>query len=403
MYREKSQRLNDIRYDIRGPIYMKALEMEAQGQAIIPLNIGNPAAFGLEVPDIIQNNLKESLGKSGGYTHQLGNIKAREAVATYATNWQIEGLSPQQIAIGNGVSELILMSMQALLNAGDEVLVPAPDYPLWTAAVGLAGGKAVHYHCDEKNGWQPDLDDIERKISSKTKALVIINPNNPTGSVYNIGCLQSMVDLAQKHDLVVCSDEIYDHVYFDEGSHTACAALSTNGLFLTYGGLSKNHFAAGYRAGWMIMSGDTEKAAGFWEGINLLASMRLCSNALAQSVIPIALQHFGEIKKSVSPGGRLYEQKTYAVERINSIEGLQCNPPKGAMYVFPSFEKNRFDFQSDEDFVLKYLTERNVLLVPGTGFNHTDDHHFRLVFLADKEVLSSAFDLLESFLIDHKR
>ncbi len=403
MYWEKSQRLNDIRYDIRGPIYSKALEMEASGQSIIPLNIGNPAAFGLEVPKIIQNELIESLGESGGYTHQLGNIQAREAVAAYATTHKIADISARHIVIGNGVSELIMMSMQALLNAGDEVLVPAPDYPLWTAAVGLAGGKAVHYLCDEKNGWQPDLDDIERKISPKTRALVIINPNNPTGAVYDVECLQSMVDLAQKHHLVVCSDEIYDHVYFNEGSHTACAALGNEGLFLTYGGISKNHFAAGYRAGWMIMSGDTEKATGFWEGINLLASMRLCSNALAQAVIPVALQHFGEIKKSVSPGGRLYEQKTYAVERINSIEGLQCIVPKGAMYVFPSFDKNRFDFQSDEDFVLRYLIEQSVLLVPGTGFNHTDDFHFRLVFLADKEVLSRAFDLLENFLFDHRR
>lgn len=403
MHWEKSQRLNDIRYDIRGPIYMKALEMEAKGQTIIPLNIGNPAAFGLKVPEVVQQALAESLPLSGGYTHQLGHINAREAVAAYATKMHISGVSAEHIVIGNGVSELILMSMQALLNSGDEVLVPSPDYPLWTAAVGLAGGTAVHYNCDEQNGWEPDLIDLETKITTKTRALVIINPNNPTGAVYSESCLRSMVALAEKNNLVVCSDEIYDHVYFDEGSHLPSASVAADTLFLTYGGLSKNHFAAGYRAGWMIMSGNTRKATAFWEGINLLASMRLCSNAPAQSVIPVALQHFGDIKNSVGPGGRLYEQKNYVVNRINAIEGLQCSPPKGAMYVFPSFDKTRFTFPSDEAFVLQYLAEKEVLLVPGKGFNHTDDCHFRLVFLAELEVLHQALDRMESFLMEHKR
>lgn len=400
---EKSQRLNDIRYDIRGPIYMKALEMEALGQAIIPLNIGNPAAFGLEVPPILQEALKNTLPTAGGYTHQLGHLVAREAVAEYAAKMKIAHVTPKEVVIGNGVSELILMSMQALLNAGDEVLIPSPDYPLWTAAVGLAGGVAVHYKCDEQKEWEPDLEDLASKITPKTKALVIINPNNPTGAVYGDPCLKSMVALAAKHNLVICSDEIYDHVYFEERTHTACASISADTLFLTYGGLSKNHFAAGYRAGWMIMSGDIHRASGFWEGMNLLASMRLCSNAPAQSVIPLALQSFEEISKSVSPGGRLYEQRNYVVNRINRIEGLSCTTPKGAMYVFPCFDKERFDFPSDETFVLQFLAEKGVLLVPGKGFNFMDDCHIRLVFLAEMQVLKTALDRLETFLNDHRR
>ncbi len=402
MHWQGSQRLDNIHYDIRGPIYLKALEMEASGQKIIPLNIGNPAAFGLEVPEVLRDELKKSISQSGGYTHQLGNRAAREAIAEYAALNRIKNVNEEQVMVGNGVSELILMTMQALLNPGDEVLIPAPDYPLWTAAVNLAGGVAVHYTCEEENGWQPDMIAVRNQITPRTKALVVINPNNPTGAVYSTSCLQQLVNLAEEHQLVLCSDEIYDHVLFDNRMHVPCASLGENTLFLTYGGISKNHFAAGYRAGWMIMSGKTHHATGFMDGIQLLASMRLCSNALAQSIIPAALQHFDDIKQSVNPGGRLYEQKNAVLQRIQNIEGLQCSVPGGAMYVFPSFLKEAYRFQHDQDFVYRLLLQKQVLLVPGRGFNHVDDFHFRLVFLAQPDVLNNAFERIEELLFEYR-
>ena len=402
MHWQGSQRLDNIHYDIRGPIYLKALEMEASGQKIIPLNIGNPAAFGLEVPEALKDELKKSIPQAGGYTHQLGNKAAREAIAAYAALNRIKDVNEEQVVVGNGVSELILMSMQALLNPGDEVLIPAPDYPLWTAAVNLAGGVAVHYPCDEENGWQPDISTIRKQISHRTKALVVINPNNPTGAVYSLSCLTQLVSLAEEYQLVLCSDEIYDHVLFDDRTHVPCASLGENTLFLTYGGISKNHFAAGYRAGWMIISGKTHHATGFMEGIQLLASMRLCSNALAQTIIPEALHHFDDIKQSVSPGGRLYEQKNAVLHRIHNIKGLQCSVPGGAMYVFPSFLKEAYRFENDQDFVYQLLLQKQVLLVPGRGFNHVDDLHFRLVFLAQLDVLNNAFDRIEELLYENR-
>ena len=398
MHWQSSQRLEYVHYDIRGPIYLKALEMEAAGHEIIPLNIGNPAAFGLEVPVELREELAKAITRSGGYTHQLGNKNAREAIVQYANQMGIWDADLNHVVIGNGVSELILMSMQALLNPGDEVLVPAPDYPLWTAAINLAGGVAVHYPCIEENGWQPDLDQIRKKINTRTKALVVINPNNPTGAVYSLDCLNQLVAIAEEFKLVLCSDEIYDHVLFDERKHVSCASLGTQTLFLTYGGISKNHFAAGYRAGWLIMSGLKKEASDFMDGLQLLASMRLCSNALAQAAIPVALQNFEQIRNAVRPGGRLFEQKNMVVERLNSMQGLSCAVPGGAMYVFPSVDKKVFRFINDQDFVLQLLVKKNVLLVPGKGFNHHDDHHFRLVFLAPISQLDEALDRIQELL-----
>jgi alanine-synthesizing transaminase len=402
MHWQSSQRLDQVHYDIRGPIYLKALEMEAAGQKIIPLNIGNPAAFGLEVPQALREALTKSIDHAGGYTHQLGNINAREAITQYASQMGILGTDINHVVIGNGVSELILMSMQALLDAGDEVLVPAPDYPLWTAAINLAGGVAVHYPCIEENGWQPDPDEIRKKINKRTKALVVINPNNPTGAVYSLECLNQLVAIAEEFKLVLCSDEIYDHVLFDERKHVSCASLGSQTLFLTYGGISKNHYAAGYRAGWLILSGRKQEASGFMDGLQLLASMRLCSNALAQAAIPVALQNFEQIGIAVRPGGRLFEQKNKVVQRINAMRGLSCTDPGGAMYVFPSYDKDLFRFENDQDFVLQLLVKKHVLLVPGKGFNHHDDQHFRLVFLAGLSQLDDALDRMQELLYENR-
>lgn len=399
----KSNRLNSLSYAIRGPIFDKAHEMQLAGQSIINLNIGNPAPFGLYAPDEIVHDIILNIQEAQGYSHHLGIFPARKAVMHYTQQIGIPDVTIDDVFIGNGVSELIVMTLQALLNDDDEVLIPSPDYPLWTTAVSLAGGKPVHYICEEENDWVPDIKDIKSKISARTKAIVVISPNNPTGAVYPRHILQSIADLAAEKNLMVMSDEIYDKILFDGNTHTPIASLNNDVFYLTYGGLSKNWRATGFRSGWVILSGAKQKAASYIEGLTLLASMRLCANVPAQYAIQTALGGYQSINDLVSPKGRIYRQGMLCYERINAIPGLSCSRPKGALYVFPKIDLRQFSFFDDNDFVYKLLTEQKVLLVPGSGFNHADKAHFRMVFLADTEILNTAIDRMETLLNEYRR
>ncbi len=397
----KSERLANLSYAIRGPIYDKALELEKQGHSVLKLNIGNPAPFGFDVPEGVMETLKEQLKKAEGYSHHLGVMEVRETICDHYTQKGFTGIRPEEIFVGNGVSELIILCMQALLNPGDEVLVPAPDYPLWTAAVGFGGGKAVHYVCDEADDWNPDVEDMEKKITPRTKALVIINPNNPTGAVYKKEVLQRIVHLAEKHNLVLFSDEIYDKVLYDGLEHIPVATLSDNVHCMTFGGLSKNYFACGFRGGWVIPSG--KKSKSFLEGMNLLASMRLCANVPTQYAIPAALRDDTVIREMVAPGGRLYEQKELVYQKMSAIDGVSCVKPKGSMYMFPRIDLSRFAIEDDVAFTFDLLTEQKVLVVAGTGFNFIDKEHFRIVFLPDYTTLSDATDRIAEFLESRRK
>jgi alanine-synthesizing transaminase len=399
---KKSQRLENIKYAIRGPVFEKAHAMQNAGIDIINLNIGNPAPFGFNVPDEMVQDIIANIKRAQGYVHHLGIFSARKAVMQYCQQIGINNVEIEDVYIGNGVSELIVMSMQALLNTDDEVLVPSPDYPLWTTAVNLAGGHAVLYKCDENNGWNPDIADIASKITPKTKAIVIINPNNPTGAVYTKEVLNGIRLLAEKNNLILFADEIYDKILYDGIQHIPLASLGKDTLYVTMGGLSKNYRAAGYRAGWLILSGAKHRASSFIDGLTLLASVRLCSNVMAQYAIQTALGGYQSINDLVSKKGRLYKQRNYVYERFSNIKGVTCTKPEGALYVFPSIDLSQFDFEDDEDFVLKLLVEKHVLLVAGSGFNHTDNHHFRLVFLADVDTLEIAIDRIEVFLDEHR-
>lgn len=399
----KSDRLNNLTYAIRGPIFDKAHEMQMSGQNIINLNIGNPAPFGLYVPDEIVHDMILNIQDAQGYSHHLGIFSARKAVMHYTQELGIPNVTIDDVFIGNGVSELIVMTLQAMLNEGDEVLIPSPDYPLWTTAVSLAGGKPVHYICDEANDWNPDLKDIESKVSSRTKAIVVISPNNPTGAVYPKIILQKIADLAASHGITVMSDEIYDKILFDGNIHTPIASLNDDVFFMTFGGLSKNYRATGFRAGWVIMSGAKHRATSYIEGLTLLASMRLCANVPAQYGIQTALGGYQSIQDLVAPKGRIYRQGMLTSDRINAIPGLSCMKPKGALYVFPKIDLSQYNFADDNDFVYKLLTEHKVLLVPGSGFNHRDKAHFRIVFLADTDILNTAIDRIESLLKEYKK
>jgi alanine-synthesizing transaminase len=396
----KSERLNNLSYAIRGPIYDKALQMEKEGHTILKLNIGNPAPFGFEVPQVMKEAMRQQLDHAEGYSHHLGIMEVREAIAKDYTARGFQGIKSEEIFIGNGVSELIIMCMQALLNPGDEVLVPSPDYPLWTAAVGFGGGKAVHYVCNEADEWNPDVADMEKKINSKTKAIVIINPNNPTGAVYKKDILQKIVDLAEKHNLVLFSDEIYDKILYDGLQHIPVATLSDQVHCITFGGLSKNYFACGFRGGWMIPTGKRSKS--FLEGMNLLASMRLCPNVPTQYTIAAALQDDSVVKGMIQPGGRLYEQSKLVQEKVSQMEGLSCVAPKGSLYCFPKIDLSQFTFKDDVEFTYGLLTEQKVLVIAGSGFNFIDNAHFRIVFLPDVEVLADATDRIGAYL-DSKR
>lgn len=394
----KSNRLANLSYAIRGPVFEKAQQLEALGQKIINLNIGNPAPFGFDVPDEIVQDMILNLRNAQGYSHHLGIFSARKAIMHYTQQIGIRDVTIEDIFVGNGVSELIVMTMQALLNDGDEILIPSPDYPLWTTAVALSGGKPVHYICDEQADWNPDLADMESKISSKTKAIVLINPNNPTGAVYEKAVLEQIVELAAKHNLIVFSDEIYDKVLYDGNKHIPIATLSDDVFFMTFGGLSKNYRAAGFRGGWVIPSGAKHKAKSFLEGLTLLASMRLCANVPTQYAIQTALGGYQSIQDLVAPEGRLTRQRDLIYDKLTAIPGITCVKPKGALYVFPKIDLKQFSFQDDEQFVFDLLTEQKVLVVSGTGFNYPDGAHFRIVFLPNTDTLQLASNRIEQFL-----
>ncbi|GGY84807.1 pyridoxal phosphate-dependent aminotransferase [Marinobacter zhanjiangensis] len=394
----KSAKLDNVCYEIRGPVLREARRLEEEGHRVLKLNIGNPAAFELDVPEEIQQDVIYNLHTAQGYVESKGLFSARKAVMHYCQERGIDKVDIDDIYLGNGVSELIVMSMQALLNTGDEVLIPAPDYPLWTAAVTLSSGKAVHYHCDEQQDWFPDLDDIRRKITSRTKAIVLINPNNPTGAVYPKELLEDVIELARQHNLIILSDEIYDKILYDGVEHVSTASLADDVLFFTFNGLSKNYRAAGYRSGWLIISGAKHKASDLIEGIDMLASMRLCANVPAQLAIQTALGGYQSIDDLVAPGGRLYEQRETAWRLLNDIPGISCVKPKGALYLFPKLDPELYPIDNDEQFVMDLLQQERILLVQGSGFNIDDRQHFRVVFLPRVDALEDAIGRLERFL-----
>ncbi|HES76367.1 MAG TPA: pyridoxal phosphate-dependent aminotransferase [bacterium] len=399
----KSSKLANVCYDIRGPVMARAQQMEEEGHRIIKLNIGNPAPFGFEAPEEIMQDVILNLGSASGYSDSKGLFSARKAIMHYTQTKGIRGVKIEDIYIGNGVSELIVMAMQALLDNDDEVLVPAPDYPLWTAAVTLAGGTARHYVCDEQAGWFPDIEDIRSKITPKTRAIVLINPNNPTGAVYPKEVLEQVIQVAREHQLIIYADEIYDKVLYDAVEHTSIASLADDVLFVTFGGLSKNYRAAGYRAGWLIVSGDKRHARDYIEGLTMLASMRLCSNVPAQHAIQTALGGYQSIDDLVTAGGRLLRQRDLAHEMLTSIPGVSCVKPQGALYMFPRFDPVMYPIEDDRQFILELLEEERVLVVQGTGFNWFTPDHIRLVFLPNVDDLTEAIQRIARFLEQYRR
>ena len=399
----KSSKLANVCYDIRGPVMARAQQMEEEGHRIIKLNIGNPAPFGFEAPEEIMQDVILNLGNASGYSDSKGLFSARKAIMHYTQTKGIRGVKIDDIYIGNGVSELIVMAMQALLDNDDEVLVPAPDYPLWTAAVTLAGGTARHYVCDEQSGWFPDIADIRSKINANTRAIVLINPNNPTGAVYPKEVLEEIIQVAREHQLIIYADEIYDKVLFDGVEHTSIASLADDVLFVTFGGLSKNYRAAGYRAGWLIVSGDKRHARDYIEGLTMLASMRLCSNVPAQHAIQTALGGYQSINDLVTTGGRLLKQRDLAHEMLTAIPGVSCVKPQGALYMFPRLDPKMYPIDDDRQFILELLEEERVLVVQGSGFNWIAPDHIRLVFLPNVDDLTEALQRIARFLEQYRR
>ncbi len=399
----KSHKLDNVCYDIRGPVMDEANAMIAKGEKILKLNIGNPAPFRFRAPADLIAQMTASLPDVEGYSDSKGLYAAREAIAAYDKTKGIEGVAPDDIYTGNGASELITMSMQALLDNGDEVLVPAPDYPLWTASVTLAGGTAVHYICDEQSSWYPDIDDMRSKITDKTKGIVIINPNNPTGALYPREILEQIAQLARENGLIIFSDEIYDRLLMDGAKHTSIASICPDVFCVTFNGLSKSHMIAGFRCGWMSLSGDRKNVKGYIEGLNMLSSMRLCSNVPAQAVIPVALKSNPQLETLLAPGGRIYEQREYIVNRLNSIEGMSAVRPQAAFYIFPKIDAKRFNITNDEQFVLDFLKAKHILLVHGGGFHWETPDHFRIVYLPDLDSLKTSMDALEDFLKTYKQ
>lgn len=398
----KSLKLESVCYEIRGPALERAKQMEDEGQSIIKLNIGNLAVFGFNPPDDIVHDVIVNLPRAGGYSDSKGIYSARKAVMNYAQERGISGVGIEDIYIGNGASELILLGMNALLNDGDEVLVPAPDYPLWTAAVALSGGKPVHYLCDENNEWLPDLSDIRAKITPNTKALVVINPNNPTGAVYPESMLLDLLQIAREHQLIVFADEIYDKTLYDGVTHTAMASLADDVFCISLGGLSKNYRACGYRAGWMILSGAREHAKDYIDGLNIVTSMRLCANVPAQYAIQTALGGKQSIAQLVAADGRLTRQRDLAWRRLTAIPGVSCVKPKGALYLFPKFDPAVYPIQDDQVFITELLEQEKVLLVQGTGFNWPKHDHVRVVFLPHADEMNLALDRIEHFLANYR-
>lgn len=394
----KSQKLHGVLYDIRGPVLDHANRLEDEGHKIIKLNIGNPGAFGFDAPDEIYRDVIHNLREAQGYCHSKGLFAARKAIMQ---RYQVEGVRDvdvEDMILGNGVSELIVMAMQALLNTGDEMLIPSPDYPLWTAAVSLSGGRPVHYRCDEANDWQPDLDDIESRINANTRGIVVINPNNPTGAVYSQQTLEKIADIARRHELVIFADEIYDRILYDDAQHTPLARLASDVLCVTFNGLSKTYRMAGFRSGWMMLSGAKESARSYIEGLEMLASMRLCANVPAMLAVQTALGGYQSINDLILPGGRLKEQRDLAYELITAIPGVSCVKPRAAMYLFPRLDPDMYPIQDDQQLILKLLKEEHMLLVQGTAFNWADKQHFRIVFLPDRDQLIEAIGRFSRFL-----
>jgi alanine-synthesizing transaminase len=400
---KKSARLANVCYDIRGPVLARARQMEEEGHRIIKLNIGNPAPFGFDAPEEIVQDVIVNLPTASGYCDSKGLFAARKAIMHYTQEKGIADVQLEDIFIGNGVSELIVMAMQALLNTGDEVLVPMPDYPLWTAAICLTGGTPCHYLCDEGAGWVPDLDDIRRKITPATRAIVLINPNNPTGALYPDAFLHEVIELARTHQLIIYADEIYDKVLYDGHQHTSIASLADDVLFVTFNGLSKNYRACGFRAGWMIISGEKRHADDYIDGLNILASMRLCSNVPAQHAIQTALGGYQSIDDLVAPSGRLCKQRDQAWQMLNAIPGVSCVKPQAALYLFPRLDLALYPIDDDQQFVLDLLLEEKVLLVQGSGFNWPHPDHFRVVFLPHADILTEAISRLARFLEHYRK
>jgi len=399
---KKSVKLDHVCYDIRGPVMDEANRMTEAGEKILRLNIGNPAPFGFRAPDALVERMSEMLTETEGYSDSKGLRSAREAIVDYDKSKGIDGVTVNDVYTGNGVSELITMTMQGLLDYGDEILVPSPDYPLWTASVTLSGGTAVHYICDEAAGWYPDVEDIRRKITPRTKGIVLINPNNPTGALYPKSLLLEIVRMAEEHDLIIFADEIYDRLVMDGKKHVSIASL-TDHLCITFNGLSKSHLIAGYRVGWMSVSGNKAQASGYIEGLNLLSSMRLCSNVPAQSLIAPALSMLEETKALLVPGGRVYEQREYIYNKICEIPGLSAVKPEAAFYIFPRMDIKEFNIHDDERFALDLLKQEKILLTHGGGFHWEEPDHFRIVYLPDMETLKPAMDKMAHFFSTYKQ
>lgn len=400
---EKSGKLDHVCYDIRGPVMDEANRMIDQGIDILKLNIGNPAPFGFRAPEELLRIMNDNLSATEGYSDSKGLLSARKAIVEYNRKKGIEQVTVDDVYTGNGVSELITLSMQGLLNHGDEILVPSPDYPLWTASVTLAGGTAVHYVCDEKAQWYPDIQDMKSKITDRTKGIVVINPNNPTGTLYPKEILEEIVELAREYGLIIFADEIYDRLVLDGLEHVSIASLAPDLLTVTFNGLSKSHLIAGYRCGWMSLCGDKSFAKGYVEGINLLSSMRLCSNVPAQSVISMALEMGEETKQLLVPGGRIYEQREYIYQALNEIPGISVVKPKAAFYMFPKIDTEKFNIQNDEKFVLDFLKDKKILLTHGGGFHWEKPDHFRVVYLPELNQLKTACEKLSDFLTYYKQ
>ena len=400
---KKSAKLDNVLYDVRGPVVEEAARMESEGTQVLKLNIGNPAPFGFRTPDEVIYDMRRQLTECEGYSDSKGLFSARKAIMQYAQLKNIPNVSIDDIYTGNGVSELINLCMSALLDSGDEVLVPAPDYPLWTACVTLAGGKAVHYVCDESSEWYPDIDDIRKKVNSNTKAIVIINPNNPTGALYPKEVLEQIVQVARENQLMIFSDEIYDRLVMDDEEHISIASLAPDLFCVTYSGLSKSHMIAGFRIGWMILSGNKNMAKDYIQGLNMLTNMRLCSNVPAQSIVQTALGGYQSVKNYIVPGGRVYEQRDYIWKALNDIPGISAVKPKAAFYIFPKMDTKRFNIVDDEKFALDLLREKKILIINGRGFNWHSPDHFRVVYLPRIEVLEDAMGKMKDFLSYYKQ
>ena len=397
----KSTKLDNVCYDIRGPVMDEAVRMESEGQRILKLNIGNPAPFGFTAPDEVIRDMMYNLRECEGYSDSKGMFSARKSIMQYYQVKGVKGVDIGDIYLGNGVSELITMSMQGLLDNGDEILVPSPDYPLWTASVTLAGGNAIHYMCDEQNEWNPDIEDIKKKITPKTKGIVIINPNNPTGALYSDEILKEIVEIARQNELILFADEIYDRLVMDGLTHTALASLAPDVPCISFNGLSKSHRVAGFRVGWMVISGDKKKIKGYIEGLNLLSTMRLCSNVPAQSIVQTALGGVQSIDELLLPGGRIYEQREFIYNALCEIDGISVVKPKAAFYIFPKLDAKKFNLHDDEKLVLDFLKAKKVLLMHGKGFNYPTPDHIRIVYLPRRRILGEAMDAFKDFLSDY--